>query len=146
MTPNVTLFTSNFRIAGRLEQAVSISRGKPKWYKGKTYDRLAPRWELVRMKDEEGFMNAYMDEVLSKLDPLKVVGELGDGAIMLCWEPPGKFCHRLVVAAWLKNELGLIVPEYQPPPGEKKTKARKAGNRYEIPDIEPTLEDQLALF
>jgi hypothetical protein len=33
---------------------------------------------------------------------------------LLCWEAPGKFCHRRLVAAWLEDALGIDVPEYVP--------------------------------
>jgi hypothetical protein len=63
----------------------------------------------------EEFIRAYRAEVLDKLDPRQVLNDLGgDNCIMLCWEPPGQFCHRQVVAAWLKKELGLDVPEFNP--------------------------------
>ena len=29
-------------------------------------------------------------------------------------EPPGEFCHRQVVAAWLKAQLGVVVEELNP--------------------------------
>lgn len=107
------LKTSYF--AGRSWQGtgkgVSISRGKPKWYDGRTYDALAPPWNLVHEHDEETFRRKYKRQVLDKLDPVQVVYELGDGAVMLCWEAPGEFCHRRVVAEWLEEELGITVPE-----------------------------------
>ena len=34
---------------------------------------------------------------------------------MLCWEPPGKFCHRRLVAKWLEEHLGVDVPELREP-------------------------------
>jgi hypothetical protein len=36
-----------------------------------------------------------------RLDPAIVANEL-DGYTLLCWEGPGKFCHRHIVADWLK--------------------------------------------
>ena len=38
----------------------------------------------------------------------------GDDFVLLCWEQPGEFCHRLVVAAWLQKELGVVVEEFNP--------------------------------
>jgi hypothetical protein len=32
---------------------------------------------------------------------------------MLCWEAPGEFCHRRLVAEWLEGELGIQVPEWK---------------------------------
>jgi uncharacterized protein (DUF488 family) len=48
---------------------------------------------------------------LSKLDPQKVFSDLGQDAILLCWEKPGEDCHRRLVAEWLEGLLGIKVPE-----------------------------------
>ena len=37
--------------------------------------------------------------------------DLGENAILLCHEPPGQFCHRRLVAAWLEKFLNIVVPE-----------------------------------
>jgi uncharacterized protein (DUF488 family) len=48
---------------------------------------------------------------LDKLDPGEVAYELGSEAVLLCWEAPGRFCHRRLVATWLEEALGVDVPE-----------------------------------
>jgi len=75
----------------------------------------------ARMFDAQRiYTERYQAEVLDKLDPLTVVMDLDrlcylpEGpveAILLCWEPPGAFCHRRLVAAWLETALGIVVPE-----------------------------------
>jgi hypothetical protein len=40
-----------------------------------------------------------------------VVEDLGEDAIMLCWEAPGEYCHRRQAVGWLETELGIVVPE-----------------------------------
>lgn len=111
------MFTSSFKISGRDPNAVAISRGVPKWYTGKRCLDLAPAtWKLVREKDEGIFRAAFLEQ-LEQLDAASVVSSLGDDAILLCWEAPGKFCHRRVVAEWIEQETGLLVPElrFTPP-------------------------------
>lgn len=109
------VLTSNFKIAGSLPQAVAISQGIPRGWQGRRYKDLAPSWKLVKITDHEQFIKLYKAEVLSKLDPQKVIQDLGgDDFIMLCWEAPGEFCHRRVVAAWLYAELGMLVDEFNP--------------------------------
>jgi len=95
----------------RGKNAVAISQGMPKWYKGREYKALAPSWELVMIKDTEEYTRRYRNEVLNRLDPKKVYKDLGDDAILLCWEKPGEFCHRRLVAEWLEETLGIEVPE-----------------------------------
>jgi len=109
------IFTSNFQIAGRLSQAVAISRGIPRGWQGRRYLPLAPPYNLVKMVDPERFLRLYRTQILDRLDARKVLRDLGgDDFLMLCWEPPGEFCHRRVVAAWLQKELGLVVEEFNP--------------------------------
>lgn len=102
--------TSNFARNGRHPKAVAISRGVPKWYKGRRYLKLAPSWELIKIEDPQ-FTKLYYRYILDRLDPKKVYKELGQDAILLCWEKPGEFCHRRVVARWLEEKLGIEVPE-----------------------------------
>lgn len=103
--------TSNFARSSNDPNAVAISQGIPRWYKGRRYMPLAPSWELIKIKDEELYRRAYYTEVLSKLDPKEVYDDLGPDAIMLCWESPRKFCHRRIVAEWLGNALGITIDE-----------------------------------
>lgn len=35
--------------------------------------------------------------------------------VPVCWEAPGEFCHRRLVAAWLETALGVTVPELVAP-------------------------------
>ena len=109
------IFTSNFKIAGHLPQAVAISRGLPRGWRGRVYRPLAPSWALVKIPDPQQFIKLYRAEVLDRLDARLVLKDLGDDDfVLLCWEPPGEFCHRQVVAAWLKAQLGVVVEELNP--------------------------------
>jgi hypothetical protein len=109
------IFTSNFKIAGHLPQAVAISRGVPRGWQGRVYRPLAPSWKLVKIADQTQFTRLYKAEILDKLDARQVRRDLGgDDFVLLCWEPPGEFCHRRVAAAWLQKELGMKVPELNP--------------------------------
>jgi hypothetical protein len=110
------IFTSNFHTAGNLPQTVAISRGLPRGWQGRIYRPLAPSWALVKAGlPQAGFIRAYRAEVLDKLNPQKVLEAMGgDDFLMLCWEPPGQFCHRRIVATWFKKELGIEVPELNP--------------------------------
>jgi hypothetical protein len=110
------IFTSNFKTAGHLPQAIAICRSVPRGWTGRRYIALAPSWKLLKAKLlEEEFIKAYRAEVLDKLDPVKVIQDLGgDDFILLCWEAPGEFCHRRVVARWLEEAMGIEVPELIP--------------------------------
>lgn len=101
--------TSYLAKAGKLPNAVSIAKGQPKWLPEiKTYQVLAPSWKLVNR--ESYSYEQYYEEVLKRLDPLKVAEHL-DGKILLCWEKDPTHCHRRYVARWLQENLGIEVPE-----------------------------------
>jgi hypothetical protein len=109
------IFTSNFKTAGHLSQAVAISLGVPRGWTGRRYTRLAPNRRLVKIMDPTIFTRLYKAEVLDKLDPMKVIRDLGgDNFILCCWDPPGEFCHRRVVAAWLRKHTGVLIEEFIP--------------------------------
>ena len=98
---------------------VSIALFPPKGYKGRRYMKLAPpEWLLRAYKskpDEEQYKKDYDEHVLSKLDPRQVYDDLGENAVLLCYEAPGKFCHRRLVAEWLERCLGIKIPELDAP-------------------------------
>ncbi len=106
------IFTSNFAIAGKNPKAVCIAVGKPVWWRGRNYPALAPTRAMLKMSTED-YLVRY-EKILDGLDARQVVEELGDGAVMLCWEAVGKLCHRQYVAAWIERETGIIVPEWNP--------------------------------
>ncbi len=112
----MSIWTSNFARAGRLPDAVSISRGKPKWFDGRTFDLLAPSWNLIKNYQRgvwswEQYADAY-NGLLQELDAENVVASLGDGAVMLCFcDVPSQKCHRELVSVWIERETNLIVPE-----------------------------------
>jgi hypothetical protein len=103
--------TSNFARAGSHPNAVAISQGIPKWYAGRAYKALAPTWAMIGIKDNGKYTEEYFGKVLSKLSPQRVYEELGEDAILLCYEKPGVFCHRRLVAEWLEKNLGIKIPE-----------------------------------
>ena len=99
------------------ENAVSIALSKPQWYTNcREYKKLAPSWaplnKYKQNKDEEFYIEQYYKDVLDKLDPKQVYEELGEDAVLLCWEKSGEFCHRRLVGVWLENKLGIEIKEF----------------------------------
>ena len=92
---------------------VSIALTTPPFWKGPGYFYLYPTWDMInkykKTKNEKEYIKEY-NKVLEVLNPIVVYDQL-DGMVLLCWEPPGEFCHRRLVAKWLENELGIEVPE-----------------------------------
>ena len=118
------LYTSNYARNGKHMDAVAISIRAPWWYGNRrTYPALAPTWDMVLgVKNGTMTQDEYTVEfkkILAKLDPQDVANELGDGAIMLCYESPNDFCHRHIVAEWMRN-AGIDVRELLPEDPKRK--------------------------
>lgn len=99
------------------ENAVSIAGKAPDWFKGRQYKKLAPKfWFFQKYKtdnDEIAYTENFKKEVLDKLDVQTVFNELGEDAVLLCWEKSGKFCHRHLVSKWFKEKLNKDVTELE---------------------------------
>ena len=108
--------TSNFAKSGRHPRAIAICQFPPPFYSGPRYSKLAPPKDLFkRLKagkiDEKEYEKEYYRRVLFLLDPQEVYEELGENAILICYEREDRFCHRFLVSRWFKETLGLEVTE-----------------------------------
>lgn len=108
---------------GRISIARFAPRGTPAGYK--VYKPLAPGpW--FNSVSYERYRELYFDQ-LAKLDAQQVwdtLHKLADGhePVVLCYERPpftqSNFCHRRMVAEWLKTELGFDVNEMVTTPAQ----------------------------
>ena len=95
---------------------ISICGKVPEWYDGLQYKKLAPKYDFF-MKWKENHDNGYYakcfkDQVLNNLEPSEVVMELKHlcdksmyaniDIALICYEKPEDFCHRHIVAKWLR--------------------------------------------
>jgi hypothetical protein len=106
------ILTSYFAQARKITEAglvpVSIARWPPRGWRGRRYMPLAPKPEWFGRRD---FARLYLAH-LATLDAAKVLADLGDGAVLTCFERPEWFCHRRVAAQHLEAALGITVPEW----------------------------------
>lgn len=124
------IYTSYYGLFRHFPQTavpVSISVYSPDWFIGAQYSKLAPTPEILRewkaLEDKDLYIEAYNEEILSKLSQVSVVNDLmmlareyhlnefieedaslkeDKDVILLCYEPIGEFCHRHLVAQWLQ--------------------------------------------
>ena len=107
------MFTSDFANLKTLPtdlEPVAISRGTPRGYRGRSVKALAPTWAMLKLPREE--YDKQFDAILEGLDARQMFDELGDSAVLLCWEAAGHWCHRRRVAEWFEQELGVTVSEF----------------------------------
>jgi len=108
----INMKTSYFSKSANNPRAVSIAGKAPSWFKGREYKQLAPNYWFFKKYKEDGdqdfYTKSFQKEILDNLDPHEVAKELGEEAILLCWERTGKFCHRHIVSKWFKeNEIEI---------------------------------------
>ena len=117
------IYTSYFarwrKYSGKDYNLVAITYNKPAWFNGGWLEEVAPPEKLVKEYKnnnltEQEYTNIYIEyldihktEILNKI---KVISEY-DNYVLLCYEAPGKFCHRHVLAEWLRNN-GYFCSEY----------------------------------
>lgn len=109
------MYTSYFAKSTHHPKAVCIAIRRPSFFKRRSYPKLAPKqWILKKYKkdgDEKSYKEQYCKHVLDKLNPAEVYKELGEDAVLVCWEGPTKFCHRHIVAEWLSHHLNITITE-----------------------------------
>jgi hypothetical protein len=108
----MTIYTSNYASVKKIPEGfepIAISVGPPKWFRGTVDKRLAPSWAM--MKKPRAEYDRLFANHLSKLDAKKIISELPENAVLLCYESHNDWCHRRMVAEWLEKELGIEVCE-----------------------------------
>lgn len=95
---------------------IAICAKSPVGYQGSYYRTLAPKYDFYSKYKENGdesyFTLCYNEQILKNLNPARVITDLyattgrsyceGDIALV-CYEKATDFCHRHLVAEWLRN-------------------------------------------
>ena len=119
------IYTSNYSRQGQNPMSISISKKPPDYFSGEHLESLAPTWDMIqRIKTGGGDQVEYTRRYLQLLkdrniDP-QTVADLPDGTILLCYESPQDFCHRHLLAQWVENHTGVIIPEWKNEKEQKK--------------------------
>lgn len=123
----IKLYTSYFGNYRNLYDTlcVSIARKPPNGWTGETCTALAPSWEILSAykndHDEEKYTKAFETYLYSNsVDAEFIIKRLQQLALhygvssitFLCYETPEKFCHRHLVAKWLR-QYGYDVTEWR---------------------------------
>lgn len=122
------IYTSYFSMIPKIIEnnlyPIAICGGLPNGYNGLWYKKLAPSWsiysEYKETNDYKKYTVRYYNEILSKLDPHQVFHDLYNLAdetvnfVMICYEKPGDFCHRHLVANWFTAN-GFPCDEWKDP-------------------------------
>ena len=105
------IFTSYFANVKNIKnkQLISISRFSPKWLPNILEAKeLAPSAKLLEdykneLVSDEMYTKRYYEETLSKLNKEEIYKKYKN-SVFLCYESSDDFCHRQIVAEWLRTE------------------------------------------
>lgn len=117
------IYTSYFGNSKKLQQAgikvIGISLYPPRWFNGISLKQVAPTKSILfaNGQTQEEYTRRYRSEVLSRQDMqqfLKTVEQASGGqdVALCCYEKPEDFCHRHILADWIKEKLGIEISEY----------------------------------
>ena len=98
---------------------IGIGLYPPRWFYGISLKQVAPTKSILLAKDETqaGYIRRYKAEVLAPQDMrqfLKAVEAASGGqdVALCCYEKPEDFCHRHILADWIKEKTGVEIEEY----------------------------------
>ena len=99
----------------------SIARKEPVWFTGPTIKELAPTKELLNEYHAGMSIGAFyklFNAQLETVDHVALIEKLEQlsagfqGIVLLCYESPGKFCHRTIVAQYIAKLISQPVVEF----------------------------------
>lgn len=116
------IYTSYFAKAAILRKAgivpIGVALWPPRFFRGISMKQVAPRRYMLddRLTDEE-YIRMYRNDVLRLVDARSFIQDLerasrGMDVALCCFEKPGDFCHRHILAKWLNEQTGIEVSEF----------------------------------
>ena len=116
------IYTSYFAKAAILRKAgivpIGVALWPPRFFRGISMKQVAPRRYMLddRLTDEE-YISMYRNDVLRLVDARSFIQDLerasrGMDVALCCFEKPGDFCHRHILAKGLNEQTGIEVSEF----------------------------------
>lgn len=105
-----TSYFANLKKIPKYITPIAICAKSPDWYTGLQYKKLAPKWSFFSVwketHDNDYYIENFNKLVLNEVNVHLVVEELlklaqNKDICLICYEKPGDFCHRHLVADWL---------------------------------------------
>lgn len=95
------VYTSYYGLSSDHPNAVSISIGTPKGFKGRHIKGMKPTRFMIENLSGEPYKHLYR-QILDRKEG-EIIESLHEGDVLLCWEKPPKECHRHYAAEWLRE-------------------------------------------
>ena len=116
------IYTSYFAKAAILRKAgivpIGVALWPPRFFRGISMKQVAPRRYMLddRLPAEE-YIRMYRNDVIRLVAARSFIQDLerasrGMDVALCCFEKPGDFCHRHILAKWLNEQTGIEVSEF----------------------------------
>ena len=116
------IFTSYFGNSRKLKEAgvnmICVAIGKPRFIAGipQKLNVCPTRYMVSGPCSREEYLKLY-DRILASQDANQVVKQIemlsgGKDVALCCYEKPGDFCHRHILAKWLTEKTGIDITEF----------------------------------
>lgn len=115
------IYTSYFGNSRKLNAAgikiICVAIGRPRFIKAPQMLNVCPtRYMVSGPCSREEYLRLY-DQILAKQDAHQVVNQIemlseGQDVALCCYEKPGDFCHRHILAKWITDNTGIEVKEF----------------------------------
>lgn len=115
------IYTSYFgnsrKLAASGIKSICIAVGKPRFFFGPQMLNVAPtRYMISSACQPEEYIRLYKG-ILSRLNAFQVVEQIkqlsnGKDVALCCYEKPGDFCHRHLLAEWITENTDIEIQEF----------------------------------
>ena len=115
------IYTSYFGNSKKLNASnikiICVAIGRPKFIQAPQMLNVCPtRYMVSGPCSREEYLRLY-DQILAKQDARQVVKQIemlsgGQDVALCCYEKPGDFCHRHILAKWITDSTGIEVKEF----------------------------------
>lgn len=116
------IYTSYFGNSRKLKEAgikiICVAIGRPRFISGvPQMVNVAPtRYMISTACSHDEYLRLY-NNILESQDAKKVVEQIktlsdGQDVALCCYEKPGDFCHRHILAKWLTEKTGIEIKEF----------------------------------
>lgn len=116
------IFTSYFGNIRKLKEAevnmICVAIGKPRFIAGipQMLNVCPTRYMVSGPCSHDEYLKLY-DRILASQDANQVVKQIemlsgGKDVALCCYEKPGDFCHRHILAKWITENTGIEITEF----------------------------------
>ena len=121
-TKKMKIFTSYFGNSLKLKEAgikiICVAIGKPRFIAGipQMLNVCPTRYMVSGPCSHDEYLKLY-DRILASQDANQVVKQIemlsgGKDVALCCYEKPGDFCHRHILAKWITENTGIEITEF----------------------------------